>query len=303
MYSGQKVAHEKTGVQISHIILIRSVFIMLGGQVYAWRDGKDTSLSKVNQLPFHMKKSLFFRSFYGYMSIVAAMISILLCPVSIAVSIMMTQVFVSALAGYFFNKEKMSKFEILAIIGGFLGVLILTNEHYFNDAGRQRHEADKRKYRHYYAGIFMAVLYTVFSALNFFEMRRMGHGIHSSIKTYYFGAMCSMGTALYILAAESHMWFSKAKFEFPITFDQALASFAVGFFSWLNQEALSLCLTVVKQGTASGFNNIALVVSFTVDALYFKRRVFVHDWIGAAMIIVFAVVQCILANNMAQEEE
>lgn len=76
----------------------------------------------------------------------AAMIAIKLCPVSIAVSIMMTQVFVSTIAGYFFNNEIISKSEIFSIFGGFLGVLILTNEHFFHDAGRERHKADKMKY-------------------------------------------------------------------------------------------------------------------------------------------------------------
>lgn len=126
------MAHEATGVKLSHIVLIRSLFIMLGAQIYAWKDGKSTSITKVYELPSHLKKSLFLRSFYGYGAIVAAMIAILLCPVSMSVSIMMTQVFMSALAGYFFNNERISRMEILSICGGFVGVLILTNEHFFN---------------------------------------------------------------------------------------------------------------------------------------------------------------------------
>ena len=83
-------------------------------------------------------------------------------------------------------------------------MMILTNEHFFYEGARKRYEADKLKYHHYYAGMFSALLYTLFSALNFFEMRKMGHGIHSSIKTYYFGAMCSLGTFFYMVATESH---------------------------------------------------------------------------------------------------
>lgn len=203
MYSGQKMAHEITGVKLSHIVLIRSLFIMFGAQIYAWKDGKDTSLSKVYQLPIELKTSLFWRSFYGYGAIVAAMIAIKLCPVSVAVSIMMTQVFMSALAGYLFNSELISKKEIFSICGGFVGVLILTNEQFFNKAGWDRYKADQAKYPHYYFGIGMGVLYTIFSAANFFEMRKMGSGVHSSIKTYYFGYLCSLGTILYILIDES----------------------------------------------------------------------------------------------------
>lgn len=115
----------------------------------------------------------------------------------------------------------------------------------------------------------------------------MGHGIHSSIKTYYFGALCSFFTLTYIIATEGREWISTKKF--PMTLDQLLASLAVGFFSWANQEALSLSLTIVKQGTTSAFNNIALLVSFSVDALYFHRRIFLNDIAGAAMIGLFAV--------------
>jgi len=140
----------------------------------------------------------------------------------------------------------------------------------------------------------MAVLYTTFSALNFYEMRKMGHGVHSSIKTFYFGALCSLGTFLYILAVESENVFQKK--EFPITWSQFTASMIVGFFSWANQESLSLSLTVVKQGTASAFNNLALIVSLMVDAFYFKRKIFIHDIFGVSLIIIFAVTQSLLAN-------
>ena len=92
-------------------------------------------MRKVYYLSNDLKKSLWWRSFYGYGAIVAAMIAIKLCPVSVAVSIMMTQVFMSAFAGYLFNNEIISRIEILSIFGGFIGVLVLTNEHFFNEAG------------------------------------------------------------------------------------------------------------------------------------------------------------------------
>lgn len=69
------------------------------------------------------------------MSIGAAMIAIKLCPVSIAVSIMMTQVFGSALAGYLLADERLTCPEVFSIIGGFLGVTILTNDTLFAEKG------------------------------------------------------------------------------------------------------------------------------------------------------------------------
>ena len=69
------------------------------------------------------------------MAIVAAMIAIKLCPVSVAVSIMMTQVFGSTIAGYCLADERLTYPEIFSILGGFSGVLILTNETLFSKKG------------------------------------------------------------------------------------------------------------------------------------------------------------------------
>lgn len=52
-------------------------------------------------------------------------------PVSIAVSIMMTTAFVTSLIAFLIAGEKLSGLELLIIIGGFSGVIILTNPSLF----------------------------------------------------------------------------------------------------------------------------------------------------------------------------
>lgn len=206
------------------------------------------------------------------------MVAIELCPISVAVSIMMTQVFGSALAGYLLSGEVLSGAELFSIFGGFCGVVILTNQTLFASKGDPeviREENDIKKHPNYYIGIGSAIIYTLFSVLNYFEMRRMGKGVHSSIKTYYFGGLCTFFTMIYIAFDGIEMYhFHKIGTDaYPIKGDQLLSCFMIGFFSWANQESLSLCLTVVKQGVATTFNNIALIVSFFVDTFYFGRMV------------------------------
>ena len=89
MYSGQKVAHKETNVAVKYIVLIRSAVIILGAYIYGKSDGVNFSWSTIRQFPYHVQKSLFLRSFYGFAAIAGAMIAIKLCPVSVAVSIMM----------------------------------------------------------------------------------------------------------------------------------------------------------------------------------------------------------------------
>lgn len=136
-----------------------------------------------------------------------------------------------------------------------------------------------------------AFIYCIFSVFNFYEMRRMGKGVHSSIKTFYFGLLCTVFTLIYIAfdGYEFYFFHKIGTDEYPIDRDQLLSSLIVGFFSWANQESLSLCLTVIKQGTASAFNNIALVVSFLVDTFYFERHVLPHDIVGTSMICCFSI--------------
>ena len=154
-------------------------------------------------------------------------------------------------------------------------------------------------------GIVLAFGYTIFSSLNYLKMREMGNQIHSAIKTYYFGLLCtslSLVYATYMDPTILKLWLIGTPY-YPISLAQFTASLGVGFFSWANQECLSLCLTVVKQGTSSAFNIIALLVSLATDSLYFGRFLSIHDIIGSGLIIIFTIIQSIIANKAGEENE
>ena len=51
------------------------------------------------------------------------------------------------------------------------------------------------------------------------------------------------------------------------------------------------------------FNNIALVVSFLVDALYFGRAVYLPDIAGSSLIVLFSALQGYLANLAVEKEK
>lgn len=201
MFSGQKITQSITNAHISHIVLIRFLFIMFGAYIYGKRDGISFSWTTFRDFPLNIQKSLFMRSLYGFFAVLTAMVAIELTPVSIAVSIMMTQVFASSIAGYILLNETVSALEYVCMIGGFVGVLVLTNDGLLGAEDKKaelRDLLDRMNYPHYSLGVFMGVLFTVFSALNFYEMRRMGNEVHSSIKTFYYGFVCSMFTLIYI---------------------------------------------------------------------------------------------------------
>ena len=100
---------------------------MIGAYIYGKNDGVDFSTAAYFRLSEKIRSSILWRSIYGYGSIVATLAAIQLMPVSIAVALMMTTVFITAVMAYFFAGESLSEYEILSICGGFFGVVMLTN--------------------------------------------------------------------------------------------------------------------------------------------------------------------------------
>ena len=80
MYSGQTVAQEETKVKLEHILTIRSAFIILGAYVYGKKDGINFTPQMFFSFDKEIQASLFWRSFWGYGSIVSAMAALCYCP-------------------------------------------------------------------------------------------------------------------------------------------------------------------------------------------------------------------------------
>lgn len=153
-------------------------------------------------------------------------------------------------------------------------------------------------YPYYWWGVFFAFLFAFFSAMNFITIRGLGGNIHVSLKTFYFGVISSTVTALYCIYADPQIFYfwRIATNNYSMTRNEFLGSLAVGFFSWSSQESMSIALGIVKSGTVSAFYNVALVMAFMTDVLYFKREIFTTDVIGACMIIIFTTLQGIISN-------
>lgn len=149
----------------------------------------------------------------------------------------------------------------------------------------------------------MAALYTIFSAFNYQQMRALKVNIHNSIKTFYFGGLHAILTAMYIAFAgpEFFCFWNAGKVGYPLSLNQFLAASVVGVFSWINQESLGQSLVVIKQGTLSTFNNLALVVSLTADYFVLHYDIYPIDMLGSCMIIGFNITVCLLSTHFEQK--
>jgi len=204
MYASQKIANEKCQPRLIYFLLARSACIWLGSFTYGKCSGIDFEyfgLTMFKQFPENRKSRIFWRSFYGYGSYISAMISIHLLPVSVSISITMSAVFATVLLGYLVAGERISAREVITIIGGTLGVVMLTNPLLFNKRNPnsnlvQREHSEHKQYPHYEWGIFFGILFAIFSAMNLISIRSIGGNIHSSINNYYFGLLSTIITLM-----------------------------------------------------------------------------------------------------------
>ena len=173
-------------------MLIRSIMTTLGGYLHGKWVGEDHSWMgwKIySQLSYDSKMTVWLRTLFAVGSYASTMTSIFLMPVSISVSITMSVTFITSVVAYFLEGEKLSIREISMIIIGFTGVLMMVNPNWFNDSSflSKRDEHEDEKYPHYYLGAFCALLFTIFSALNFIVIRKMSANMGTSLKTYFYG--------------------------------------------------------------------------------------------------------------------
>jgi drug/metabolite transporter (DMT)-like permease len=181
MYTSQKMAEVYGDARPLHTLLIRSICMAIGAFMHGWMSGVDMSRMGYNEykrLPSWVQGGVMSRSMYGFGSFIATLISIELMPVSISVAVTMMAVFVTTFLGWLIADEAMSKIEISSMIGGFMCVVILTNPDLLfenhNKELNMRDKEDEKEYPYFWVGVFFALLFTVFSAMNFITIRGLG---------------------------------------------------------------------------------------------------------------------------------
>lgn len=118
------------------------------------------------------------RCIVDYMGVAFMMLSVLLMPVSVSVSISRLQSFVTPVIAFFLIGETLGWAELLSLSGGFMGVIFITNPNLFqkeanNEQVNQRNTLERQIYPYYSLGIFLALSFAVASALSITIMRKL----------------------------------------------------------------------------------------------------------------------------------
>ena len=133
-----------------------------------------------------------------------------------------------------------------------------------------RDSKDSIDYPFYGWGVFFSFLYCLIAAMNALAMREIGNMVHTSVKTFYFGAFSSILTVIFFIfynPAQLLLWTSDGD-NYTFKSDELVAGVIIGFCAWLTQESMSIALSAVKAGTQTAFNSLGLVCSWLVDFIY-----------------------------------
>jgi len=263
-YAAQKISVDLCLPQMVFFVLFRSVMITfcsyLSGK-YASIDFSGFGMVTFYSLPRQTQGTILQRCFFGFTSYLMAMLCVSYLPLSISASILNAAVFMTCVCGYFLAGEHVSCHQLVAITGGFAGVVLLLNPQFFNGlhmnelALKLRASHDREMYPHFYLGLVFGFLFAICSAMKFITIRAIGDNIHSSLKNYYFGLLSTLAALIACVFVAPNFfkpWLIGTP-EYPLDKAQFYSSLIVGFFGWTSQESLALALGSIKSGTTAAF--------------------------------------------------
>lgn len=211
MFILQKLGQDVSGINVLHMLIIRQVCILLGGYIHGKLNDDDHSnmgWKQFKRYPQELKRLIYLRCVIDWIASVLVIFAVMLIPVSLTVSVSRLSVFFTPLLAFIIDNEKVTKYEICTIAGGFLGVLMIMNPSFFDSSDdemadiQERAEKDKKKYPYYYVGLIMTVLFAIVAAVGVVYVRVLNkcsvQRVPPNLQVYYYGIFT---TGLVVIAS------------------------------------------------------------------------------------------------------
>ena len=310
----QKLTTDKVGMNAIHMILIRQFVGLLLSYVYAKTQGLNLSWMGYYILCDFTKESrrlVMWRTLIDWTAGLLVTFAILYMPVSQSISISRITVFAVPILAFVLIDETISCLEILTIVGGFTGIIMIMNPTYFNSSSQseiigKRNSLDSAGYPHLYVGCFLSVLFALVAAMSIILVRiqnKMGGQqtapVPISLQVYFFG----MATSLFMvfvamfMAPEMFALQNIQKQKYCMSSAQLAWYAAMGLLYWNCCVFAPLALQTIKSNTFSPFTNLAIVISFLFDIFYFNRIMLFSDYLGTTLIIACTICLTLLAKE------
>jgi len=119
-----------------------------------------------------------YRCIFGWGVGTLFLIAVMLMPVSVFVALSRVSVLMTPILAYLLLKEKVCYWEVIMIVGGFMGVLILTNPDWFTEDLKgsplyNRDQIEQKSYPYYNLGIAITVISAIVCSLDTIVLRKL----------------------------------------------------------------------------------------------------------------------------------
>lgn len=124
----------------------------------------------------------------------------------------MTTIFITPILAFILEGESLLFEEILTIISGFIGVMMITNADWFNsdNPGSTLFKRDLNEYiqyPHFNLGVLLAFGFAIFNAMTFIKIRSPASSdMVGSLKTYYFGVLSTIPNIIICLIIQPELF-------------------------------------------------------------------------------------------------
>ena len=256
----------ETNITIFEVTYFRGWSLFFFNLAYA----KTISVSILDISPIAAKQ-LLGRVFFGIFAMSTFYLSNKLLPVSLAAALSATDPIFTAIIGWFLFSEKLSRFDIVALVLAFAGVLLIV-------LNPMRVQSSSEPYNPYY------MLVPLFSAVAcgfvYNYTRQLAQIVHWIVAPTYFGLGISCIVPIFMFISTS-LTMHLTNYTVMI----GLLILVMYILGWLGQMLMSKALQIEVAGRVTVINYFQIVLLFASDVVFFHSKINWLDVVGTILII------------------
>lgn len=225
----------------------------------------------------------------------------------------------AAIFAFIMIREKLTLGEIVPILFGILGTMMITMPQWFlwlgidSAAIQARLEEETKVNLFYFLGIILALSSSALDVVTYFIIRKVGNTIPKALFPFISGGFSSTMMLIYISIYDPLEWgyFFRSTPSGPDialdTKDQdyttAIQLSILGcFFGWIGLEFMVIGLNISKSALASYGEMAGITVPFIFDGLVMGREFVTTDFLGLLLIILLQIFRAIRSMKESEEE-
>lgn len=250
------------------VLYFRGVFIVFMNMIQA-------HYVKVNlmAIPRDLYRSTILRSLTGTIDSVLFFTSTKLFPLSLVTVLQYLSPVMTALLGFLFLREGLTRYDITSMLLAFTGVMVIMLNPYKTSSPSKHYDV---KWYYYFCPLMSPLV----GAVNALIMRSMGKGMHFIVAPTYLGLTIGSISPIILFGLLSYKGtmteYTPEVFGFL---------FALGITGWLGQIFISRAMQIEKAARIQALNYFNIVYMIAADMALFGTTIHWLDFVGIFIVV------------------